>query len=177
MMKKRKPVSRAQAWLLVLVGLLMGTVFTVGEQYRNKPLSREEALSVTAVYDSSAERLRRGHVQEIIVRFADREQLYIDGGCVTEELRMQLRSLPAGTKVTLLVHPNSDTILDWRMEDKVLLQFQDTTTSLGQDRMVSAALGVGCYLMVPLGLYELLRRKKPRRKFAAEKAGGDRQHK
>lgn len=40
-----KTVSRTQALLVVIVSLFMGTIFTFGMQYWNKPIERAEELN------------------------------------------------------------------------------------------------------------------------------------
>ena len=103
-------MAKGDAWFLLIAGLIMGTVFTFGMQYWNAPISQEEAICTTAVYTSYTEQLERGHVKEMIVRFEDHEQLYIDGACINEELRDRIHNLEPGTELSLIVHPNSNTL-------------------------------------------------------------------
>ena len=124
-MKDKKSMARAEAWFLLIAGLIMGTVFTFDMQYWNAPITQEEAVCITVVFESYTEQKGRGHVKEIILRFEDYEQLYVDGVCVTEELRNSIHGLAPGTPLTLMVHPNSKTIMDLKVGNLVLLDFQN----------------------------------------------------
>ena len=45
-MKKSKKMTRREAILLVVIGLIMGTVFTFGTKYWNAPITQNEAHQV-----------------------------------------------------------------------------------------------------------------------------------
>ena len=138
----------------------MGTVFTFGMQYWNAPITQEETIHTTAVYASYKEQLKRGHVKEIILRFEDHEQLYIDGVCITEELRDDIHSLAPGTHLSLMIHPNSNTIMDLKVGNSVWLDFQSTSEKLTSETTGSMGLGLFCYVLSVCGLISLLFRKR-----------------
>ena len=106
-MKSKKSMTKMEAWFLLIAGLFLGTVFTFGMQYRNAPVARDDAIHATVVFSSYTERRSNGHVKEIIVRFEDYEQLYIDGSCINEQVWNGLDTIAPGMKVDLLIHPNS----------------------------------------------------------------------
>ena len=51
----RKTMDSGEAIALVVLGLLLGTVFTFGEYYWNQPVTREEAVLVEAVFSGYKE--------------------------------------------------------------------------------------------------------------------------
>ncbi len=114
-MKKKNTMTKLEAWILLIGGLIMGTVFTFGMQYWNAPIAQEDAVHTIAVFSSYVERKDDGHVKEIIVRFEDHEQRYIDGVCINEKLRSDMRTIAPGTELSLMIHPNANTILDLRV--------------------------------------------------------------
>lgn len=152
-MKNKKSMIKGEAWFLLIAGLIMGTVFTFGMQYWNAPITQEEAIHTTAVFSSYKEQLKRGNVKEIIVRFEDHEQLYVDGVCINDELRKSIHDLVPGTELFLIVHPNSRKIMDLRIGEAVLLEFQDTSEKLTGEATCFMGLGLFCYVLSVCGLF------------------------
>lgn len=163
-MKRRKATTRVETWFLLVAGLILGTVFTVGMHDWNAPVSREEATYTTAVYQSCRESRNRyrSSIREMIIRFEDHEQLYIDGACIDETLQDRLHGLAPGTELTLLVHPDSDTILELRVGNFVWLAFRDAEKALKRETTGFLALGLLCYAGAAYGLAWLLIRKRDR---------------
>ena len=129
-MKNKKSMTRGEAWFLLITGLIMGTVFTFGMQYWNAPITQEEAIHTTAIYESYATQRERGRVKEIILRFEDHEQLYIDGVCISDELLDSIDNLAPSTELSMIVHPNSNTIMELHADNQMLLEFQNTSEKL-----------------------------------------------
>ena len=129
-MKNKKSMTRGEAWFLLITGLILGTVFTFGMQYWNAPITQEEAIHTTAIYESYATQRERGRVKEIILRFEDHEQLYIDGVCISDELLDSIDNLAPSTELSMIVHPNSNTIMELHADNQMLLEFQNTSEKL-----------------------------------------------
>ena len=159
-MKKKRAMTKAEAWFLLAAGLIMGTIFTFGMRYWNAPVTREEAVHTTAVYSSCATPQEQGRVKEIILRFGDHEQLYIDGACIDDELLESIATLDPGTVLSMTVHPNSDKILELRTDSLVLLGFQATSEKLTGEATGFMGLGLFCYALSVWGLAGLLFSKK-----------------
>ena len=58
----RKKMTLEQAILFLIVGLILGTVFTFGQQYWKAPIQRDEAISVQAEYQNQFGELSEGHI-------------------------------------------------------------------------------------------------------------------
>ena len=159
-MKSKKSLTKGEAWFLLIAGVIMGTVFTFGMQYWHAPITQEEAIRSTAIYASYKEQIERGRVTEITLHFEDHEQMYIDGVCVSEDLRDSIHSLTPGTQLSLMAHPNSNTIMDLKAENHVLLDFNTTSEKLTGEATGFMGLGFFCYALSALGLTGLLFRKK-----------------
>lgn len=160
-MKKGPPMSMGEAWFLLIVGLLMGTIFTFGMQFWNAPIAEQDAVTDIAIFASYDIRHgRSGSTKEIVVRFEDRDQLYIDGVCVTDALINQLKAIQQGDEVMLTIHPNSNTILELQYGNKLLLEFDQTTKKLTNEATGFTGLGILCYLAAIAGLLCILNRKR-----------------
>lgn len=150
-MKMAKKMTKSEAIFLLIAGMIMGTVFTFGMKYWNTPIAQNEAQQVTATFSSAKETMRRGHVQEIIVRFEDHEQLYIDGVCIDNELCDSVSEIMPGTVIEMIVHPNANTILEMKAGTTRLLEFHDSVQKLASEASESMYLGIFCYIMALMG--------------------------
>ena len=159
-MKRKATVTKGEAWFLLIAGLIMGTVFTFGMQYWNAPVTKEESIHTTAIYESYATQRERGRVKEIIVRFKDHEQLYIDGACINDMLLNSIDNLVPGIELSMIVHPNSNTIMELHADNQVLLEFQNTSEKLTGEATGFMGLGLFCYVLSACGLISLLFRKR-----------------
>ena len=159
-MKNKSPMAKGEAWFLLIAGFIMGTVFTFGMQYWSAPVTKEESIHATAIYESYATQREQGRVKEIIIRFKDHEQLYIDGACINDRLLNSIDSLVPGTELSMIVHPNSNTILELHADNQVLLEFQNTSEKLTGEATGFMGLGLFCYVLSACGLISLLFRKR-----------------
>lgn len=154
-MKFKKAMTKMEAWFLLIAGLFLGTVFTFGMQYWNAPVTQEDAIHTTDVFSSYTKNRRNGDVKEIIVRFENHEQLYIDGSCINEQVWDGLEMISPGMEVELMIHPNSNTILDFRKGNLVVLEFENTSEKLANEATGFMGLGVFLYILAAYGLFNL----------------------
>lgn len=160
-MKKRKnTMSKFEAAILAVLGLLLGTVFTFGMRYWQSPVMKTEAIYDEAVFSSFEEVSRRSHVKEILLRFEDREQVSVDGACLTDEVIAQIEALTPGSTVTLYIHPNSDTVLELICHGEVILPFDETVKKVATEANAFAVLGVFMYLCAAAGILRLLKKQR-----------------
>ena len=143
----RRWERRDRIWGLVLAFacLWIGTAMTFGTHYWKKDVSREEAVAAEATYQSCRKSYSATPV-EFLVRFSNLEQQAVDGSCASEALYQQINALEPGTRVSLLLHPNSATILEFRVGDTVLLDFDSTVKALRREVTGFTVLGVFVYL-------------------------------
>ena len=166
--RKKTKLDKLQCILLVVFGLLVGTVFTVGMGYWNAAVTPEEAVPVTAIYASHEVdyggniRRRAMHsnsINQVFLYFADHERLAIDGSCAYSDVLDALEALPSGTTLDMLVHPNIDTVLSIAADGETILAFEDTTKSLSIERWGVFGIGVFCYIGAGVGAYYLITKK------------------
>ena len=176
MAKKRykKKETLSDAITLIVIGLIMGTVFTFGMQFWSAAVSREECRVVETTFVDYEVVSRRGRVNEIIVECADGARFYIDGASVTDELRTELSELPLRGEITLLIHPNSSTILEFICGDEMLLEFENTMEALEGEAREFLWLGLAMYALSLYGVYCLIRILHIRKQFNSAKKGSRR---
>ena len=161
-MKKRRikdemPVS--VAIFFIVTGLIIGTVFIFGNQYWGKSIEREEAISVSAIFDEYKLCYGKyGSISEIKISFADRDFLNVDGMCVSDDVLDGIKALPEGARVDMLVHPNSSTIWELKHGDKTILSFEESQKDIKNENIGFGVLGIFMYFCVALGLGSLVKR-------------------
>lgn len=160
MQRSKAKISTAQAWLLLIISLVLGTVFTFGMRYWNAPIELEDGVSVKASFLKYDIRYGRGHnINEIKLSFSDRDALYIDGSCVNDTVLRSLQALSSGDELRLIVHPSTDTILQMMSNDMTILRFQETRDSLLRERNGFGVLGILMYVVSACALIVLLKIK------------------
>lgn len=152
----KKLPSLGQAILMLVVGLVLGTVFIFLMQYTQGPVSINEAIPVSAVMEdvrgSFTHRYRQGtRLQEILIRFEDYEQLDIDSIIATESMLTRLAGVPSGTTFDMLVHPNSTTILALSIDGEDILTFEDCMAKLQRENAGFFWLGMAMYFLAVFG--------------------------
>ncbi len=174
--KRRKRMDSGEAIALVVLGLFLGTIFTVGMRYWNQPIAREDAISVDAAFagfreapgheksklkiGSSAIVTGSGSAVPIILEFSDHAHLQIDGSCVNDALLMQLQALQPGDALTCLVHPNSNTVMEIVSDGALLMRFDDAVKRLSSEQRGFFILGLVMYAGALYGALNLLPRKR-----------------
>lgn len=157
--KKGKQISVGTAVFMLVAGIILGSVFTFGMQYWNSYIKREDANRVEATYEKHAitSKISRRANSGAVVYFTDNDPLSIDSACINDDLREALDRLTKGTKAIMLVHPNSDTILDMRAGGQSILDFADTQRRLNGEKTGFLILGIFMYLCAAHAVYSLIR--------------------
>ncbi len=169
---RRRKMDSGEAWALLVLGILLGTVFVFGMSYWNQPITREEAIQVEAAFSGFREQaghqqgrltlgdstIRTGSssVAPVILEFRDHAQLTIDGSCVTDALLAQLQALKAGDTLTCIVHPHSDTVLEIAAGDELLMPFDSSVSQLHSEQKGFFWLGIIMYTGALYGLLNLI---------------------
>ena len=151
-----------QAIFFLIIGLLMGTVFTFGMSHWNEEIPRESCKYVETEFLDYHERHPLGkpsHIKEIMIDCSNGERYSIDGVSINEELKNAVKNLSEGEKITLLIHPNQEKILELSDGDGLILEFEDTITKLGKEKNAFGILGGFMYLLALVGLYHIAAQK------------------
>ena len=159
--RKKQEISLGTAMMLLVVGLILGSIFVFGSQYWGEPIQREDAIELSATYEAyeiNPGKIRKHHIKQIEITLTDQSSVYIDGACVSEDVKDGIKALPEGAKLDMLVHPNSDTVLGLKHGDKTILSFQESQKDIKNENVGFIALGVFMYLCAVIGLGSLLMR-------------------
>lgn len=157
--RKKSSPSMQQAIFFLVVGLLLGTVFTFGMSHWNEEIPRESCKYIETEFLDYHERHPLGkpsHIKEIMINCSNGERYFIDGVSINKELRNAVGNLSEGERIRLLIHPNSDTILELSCNEGLVLEFKDTIKKLGQEKNGFGILGVVMYFFAFVGLYHIV---------------------
>ena len=166
---KTEPMPFNIAIAILLIGILLGSIFTFGMQYWNAKTTREACTVVQTQFLSYDE---IWHVNptidiiEIAVDCSDGNRYFIDGVSINDGVRNQLSLISKNESITLLIHPNSNTIVEFKSSHGSLFTFEDTINKLDGESTGFLFLGIFAYFCALIGLYyvvfHLVRRKKHR---------------
>ncbi|MBQ8756790.1 MAG: hypothetical protein IJZ48_00895 [Oscillospiraceae bacterium] len=155
--KMRKvPISLGKAIALLVVSILLGSVFTFGMQHWNAEVTQESCTLVETQFVSYQEihqPKRPLHIKEIVIYCANGEQYNIDGVSINTQLKDALSALSEQENISLLIHPNSNTIVEFSTENGNILDFNKTTRKLGRESTGFLFLGFFLYFCALVGLY------------------------
>lgn len=153
---KRDPMPLGLAIFLLIAGLFLGSVFTFGMQYWNSEVTREDCTLIDTQFVSYKEirqPIRPMEIKEIAVDCVNNERYFIDGVSINSDLRNSLSELSKHQKIYILIHPNSNTIVEFSTENGTILTFNETIHKLGGEATGFLFLGLFMYFCSLVGLY------------------------
>ena len=154
--KCKKSISKGSAVFLIVAGILLATVFTVGMCYWTKPIEKADAIRVDATFASYQKHYRRHNLSSLTLYFSDHESLSIDNACFTSDALNHIENMTPGTVLELYVHPNSNTVLEMVCGGKVILDFNQAERRLTTKRVSFLILGIFMYAEAVFGVVKLL---------------------
>ena len=169
MKRTHNEISQDRAIFLLLAGLFLGTIFIFGTRYWHAPVSREDCTQVNTEFVSFRERTRRGSIQLIYIDCANGQRYELDGACISQPVLEGVENLQPQEPITLLIHPNSDTILELSSESGTLMAFDDAAQRVAGDTLLFMVLGIVMYAAALGGLYNLIRQWKRQRSRKKQK--------
>ena len=175
MAKKRykKKETLSDGIKLIVVGLLLGTVFTFGQQFWSATVTRNactmvETTFVEYEYDRGISRYNR---ERLSVDCGDGERYWFDSASIYNSLMDELDAIVPGEEITLLLHPNSDSIMELATEDKVILSFAEAMEDVAGERTFFFYMGILMYGSSLYGVYVLVKVLKRRKEYSQSKKG------
>ena len=159
-MKKFLNLTKTELIVIIISGIIIGTILIIGDLYFNAPVSREEAVQVSAEFTSFDERIKKGRLNKIIMRFEDNAQMDIGGMYVNKYLREDIRNLQPGTELEMLLHPYSDMIMEIRTDDEILLEFEHSSNILASQSDIIFWIGILMYVLSGTAAIMLIVRQK-----------------
>ena len=141
----------------IIGGLLIGNVMVIGTWHWGKPITRNEAVLIEATFDSYEEVYHgRGGSRSARILFSDYRDLNVNTACYKEEVANRLDTLPSGSRVQILLHPNSDDIWELKMGEYIVLSFEDSTAAMQFENISFTILGVFMYALGIFGVIVLV---------------------
>ena len=128
-------------------------MFTFGMQHWNNKVDREDCISLETQFVSYRIDYSRHSIREIEIVCSNGQKYPIDGSTVTSALKNDLYNLTSGENCQLLIHPNSNTILEMKTENHELLSFDEAISKLGNEATGFLFLGIFMYFASLVGLY------------------------
>ena len=165
---KNKPMPLNLAIVMLFIGVLLGSVFTFGMQYWNAKMTREDCTVVKTQflsYDEMRRMKRPYRIIEIAIDCADGNRYFIDGVSINDELRNKLSFISENECITLLLHPNSNKIVEVSSSQGLLLSFDETVNDLDGEATDFLFLGLFMYFCALMGAYYIVFHLVRKRKY------------
>ena len=160
--KKKSEIPNSKAILLLILGIIMGSVFIFVYNYFNGNVDREDAESVTVTYESYEEKVHRsryGRDYYAVLSFSDYKDLDISQLCYNDEVEEKLEALPKGAILNVIHHPRSDDIMELRHYGNCILSFDEVSERIHKENIGFFCLGVFMYFCALFGLCILVGNK------------------
>ena len=156
-----------------LLAIVLG-VFFCYINGNTTPVPRSEAIYYEGYfdcYDDSSENYRE-------IQFSDGSAFQVFAHTESEEFNYNINALPRGTKLYLLINPNSDYVAEVRTEDEELLNFEVSQKEIHKYHYGYIGIGifvvaVGVFLIVYGLCLKKTRRKEQSRKEKIKQSGGN----
>lgn len=134
--KRKKKIKTKRSWIVdipigaciffIIVGIVLCTVFIFITWNEGRLIDKSEAISVSATFDSyTMHHSPKGSLNEIEIRFKDREQLYMDSAYFSATIEDSLDQLDSGEQLHMLLHPSSEYIWEIKTERDTILYFEE----------------------------------------------------
>ena len=153
---KNESLSLGQSVLLLVIGVFLGCVFTFGMQYWNQEVTRDNCTIVETQFIDYRITKNRSANREVVLNCSDSKRYFIDGELINSELKNNLSRLKTNDEITLLIHPSSDSVVEFSAGDVTLINFDEAIDKLGNEATAFLYLGVFMYLCALLGLVNVL---------------------
>lgn len=141
------------AIFMLIAGLLLGTVFTVGEQFWNKDIERNDCIRLQTQFESYA---CNNNYEHINIKCKDGNTYGLNNAGWNSEVVEQLDKIEPGQTIILLLHPNSHEILEFQTSSGDILKFSKAINSINFDRKGFFILGIIAYVGGLYGLYYVI---------------------
>ncbi len=154
----REPIPKFGAIILIVGGLIMGTVFIFGMYYWEGSVPKGEAIFVKATYASYTEEYM-GRSNYFELYFEDHKRLDIRTVCCSDEVSQSVYSLKPGTILNLYIHPRSNAILELIDNGNVIIEYDEAIKKLSSNVKAFRVFGLILYSWAVLGIIKIIRKE------------------
>lgn len=155
----REPIPKFGAIILIVVGLIMGTVFIFGMYYWEGSVPKSEAIFVKATYAFYTEEYMGRGSSYFELYFEDHKRLYIRTVCCSDEVSQYVYSLKPGTILNLYIHPRSNAILELIDNGNVIIEYDEAIKKLSSNVKAFRVFGLILYSWAVLGIIKIIRKE------------------
>ena len=143
---------------LLILGLILGSIFTFGMQYWNKYVDKADCPLIETQFFSyhNIRNRKTRSIKEIRIDCMDGERYFIDGVSINTALTDALSDLQAYEVITIRLHPNSNTIVEMTANGTALIEFDETIEKLEGEATGFFFIGIFCYILALMGLYYII---------------------
>lgn len=143
----------------LILGLILGFVFTFGMQYWNRRTEKADCPIMETQFLSYHEiRQTRNPliINEIRINCANGKHYFIDGVSLNDTLTDAISDLRPYEPITLRLHPNSSKIVEMTARGITLIAFDETIEKLEGEATGFLFIGLFCYMIALIGLYYII---------------------
>lgn len=146
-MKKERITLVLYLFFMVLF-VFLGTVNTFGIQYWNEDFKKEECIYIETQFADYQEtrKLIIAQNKGITIYCTNGEKYDINPVCINKMLREDISELERKADITMLVHPDSNEIVELTANDVKLLDFNNATDVLDYKATSSHLFGILMYI-------------------------------
>ena len=140
MAKKRKKHTTAkalplsQAIFLLLIGFVLGPIFTIANSWTFDIVSEDECIPVETQFSEYRETYKKFKVKAIDIDCSDGNTYEINYYNITDKVKSKLPLLQEGDELSLLIHPKENRILELTIGEDTLITFEGAQKTLKADR-------------------------------------------
>lgn len=157
--KKTENASLSQAMLLLLIGLVFGSLFTCGSAWKLNVVTADECMLIETQFTAFKEfrKIRNpARTTRISIDCADGKTYEIVYYDITNEVENKLPFLQEGEELSLLVHPVENRILELTIGTDTLITFDDTQETLKVESYFTIGIIIFLYFCALLGLFSIV---------------------
>ncbi len=159
--KRHLKQSRGELLFLLIAGFLMGSIFLLNANLWKAPLDSDEAVAAEGIFSEyQVNHHARQSRDEVIVRFTNLEQQSIGAAYVNDQLLAQLDQLTTGDRVSLLLHPNSSTIVGMTVNGHTVLDFNRVQEISRRESAGFTVFGLFLYAIALFAAVSLMKGRK-----------------
>ncbi|MBQ8783723.1 MAG: hypothetical protein IJZ57_08135 [Clostridia bacterium] len=145
---KRKPLPLAQSVFFVILCIFIGTVCISDVLYRTDEVTKEECTYIETQFVDYHETIKAkgNHSRGITIYCSDGEKYEISPKCINDMLRDDISELNRNSDITLLLYPESDTIVELTADNAKLLDFDESIKNNRKGITIFLLLGIFMYI-------------------------------
>ena len=156
---KRKNFFFSFSFSLIVTSII-AIVFTFVVPFYNAPIEKSEAISITATFSDYSKIRSKGVVQSLMLSFHNHTSLRIDRTCINDKLISELDNIEAYTQVSMLVHPNSNNIMELSYNGKEILNFEYSKNKMNFITNIIIFFGLILYIVIFYNVYKYIKTHK-----------------